>query len=44
VGDPEDHCWRHPQRFMRAAEIVERDVQADRREMAIQFLAKTGSG
>src|SRR5215471_859180 len=28
---------------MRAAEIVERDVQADCREMAIQFLAKAES-
>src|SRR5215470_1015449 len=38
--NPKGHCWRHPQRFMRAAEIVERDAQADCREMAIQFLAK----
>src|SRR5689334_25417884 len=38
--DPEGHCWRHPQRFMRAAAIVERDVQADCSEMAIQFLDK----
>jgi hypothetical protein len=23
IGDPERHRWRHPQRFVRAAQIVE---------------------
>src|SRR5262249_15499743 len=40
IGDPKRHCWRHPQRLMRAAEIVERDVQRDRRKVAVQLFAK----
>ena len=31
VCDPKRHCWRHAQRLVRAAEIIERDVQANGR-------------
>ncbi len=31
IGDPERHRWRHPQRFMRAAEIVKRDMKGNGR-------------
>lgn len=40
VGDAESHCWRRPQRFVRAAEIVERDVQAHSGKVTIDLFAK----
>jgi hypothetical protein len=40
IGDPKRHCGRHPQRLMRAAKIVKRDVQTDRRKVTIDLLAK----
>ena len=40
IRDPERHRWRHPQGFMRAAEIVERDVQAHGGKVAIDLFAK----
>ena len=40
ISDPENHRWRHPQGFMRAAQIVERDVQAHSGKVAIDLFAK----
>lgn len=37
VSQAERHRWRHPQGFVRAAQIVKRDVQADRRKVAIDL-------
>ena len=34
------HCWRLLQRFMGSAQIVERDIQSDRRQMAVDLFAK----
>jgi hypothetical protein len=40
ICDPKRHCWRHAQRLVRAAQIVERDVEADGRKVASQLLGK----
>jgi len=40
LSNPERHSRRHPQCFMRAAEIVERDVQAHGGQVAIDLFAK----
>lgn len=40
IGDTERHCRGHPQGFMRAAQIVERDMKADGGEVAIDLLAE----
>src|ERR1041385_4645090 len=38
ISDPERHCRGRLQGFVSAAEIVERDMEADRRKVAIQLL------
>ena len=35
IRNAKRHCWRLLQRFMRSAEIVKRDIEADRRQMAV---------
>jgi hypothetical protein len=40
ICDPEGHRRGHPQRLVRAAQIVKRNVQAHGRKVAIQLLAK----
>jgi hypothetical protein len=38
ISDPERNGWRGLKRFMRAAEIVMRDVQRHRRKMVLKTL------
>lgn len=38
IGDVECHRWRAAQRLMHAAKIVERDVKADGRKVAVDLL------
>jgi hypothetical protein len=40
VGNAVRHCWRAAQSFMHAAEIVERDLQAHGRKVAVDLFAK----
>jgi hypothetical protein len=40
IGNPERHCWRDLQRFMRPAEIVERNVQPNGGKVAIDLFRK----
>jgi hypothetical protein len=37
---PERHRWRHPQSFVRAAQVVERDVQAHGRQVAVNLFGE----